>query len=300
MSRKIDLPNIDDIINRYRSGETVDNMASELGVSRNTIYRAISRSGMTYPSGRFARVRPGINEILALYNSGIGASGVASRLGTGRTYIIRTLEQNGIELRNHREQQIERIKYSTKEQRLAWSHASHIAATGRKKTEKEIEQAAKTRFERGVCSSSRYEDELAFLFLERGISFVQQFPVGRYNCDFVIQSVAVEVFGGSWHRHGRHLARFENRTKKLFESGFDVILVFVNKRNPIDSTIADKIISEIEILSADKSSVRKYRVIWGSADLLSGGSSNDEHISMVFPLTHRRNPTTGRYESIPR
>lgn len=301
MSRKINLPGINNLVKRYRAGESIKNLASELGVSEHAIRRRFSEAGVAFhPSGRAAISRPPLEEMLALYNAGIGIGGIAKRLGAGRTYVREVFKKAGIEARNPHEQQLERMRRTSPEERQRLAKAAHDAVRGKKRGEEQFIKSAITRYQYNTFPPSVYEDALAKILRKRGIKFIQQYPVSRYNCDFIINGVAVEIFGGQWHFHGDHFARLEERTKKILGAGYSLVFVLATQQHKIDAAIADKIISETNILGGDKTSPRQYRVIWGTPDLVTGGGADDEKITIVYPLASRRDPATGRYKGVPR
>lgn len=300
MSRKIILADTDNIVKQYRAGVSTSDLASQSRVSKNVIYRILSDAGITLYCGRPSRNRPTIDEMLAIYNTGIGISGVAKKLGAGRMYVIIAFKKAGIETRNPSQQQFARMARSTPEEIAYLTSAAHKACKGRQHTDDEITKRALTRFNHKTCKTSIYENTFADELAKLNIVFTQQAPVSRYNCDFIVNGVAVEIFGGGWHNHGAHLARFEKRTRYLFNAGFHVLIINASKFSPIDTAVTNQAISLINSFSLDKSSARQYRVIWCRRDYVTGGSSNDDHIAFVQPYTNRRNVTTGRYECIPR
>lgn len=301
MSRKIDIMDIDNLIKRYGTGESIKNMARELGVSTHVIRNRFSKAGVIMrPSGRLAKVYPSLDEMLAIYNTGIGIKGIVAKLGTSSGYVKRTFKLAGIKIRNPHEQQLERMRRASPEERQRLTKAAHDAVRGKKRDEALLIKSAITKYEGKIMLYSPYEEALAKILRDRSIDFVQQYPIASYNCDFMINGVAVEIFGGGWHFHGTHAARFAERTKKILGAGHSIIFVVVDQWHKIDAAIADKIISEVNILSRDKTGPRQYRVIWRTPDLVTGGSADDANIAIVYPFTNRRDPTTGRYERVPR
>lgn len=299
MSRKIVFDNTDDIIKLYSAGMSGNDIACKLGVSPNCIFRLLHKNNVPIIKSR-ARVRPSIDTIMGVYNSGTGASGVAKALGCGRGYVNMMLDKHGIHKRNQSEQQFERMRKASPEERQALTKAAHDAVRGKERPEDEIIERAKLRYATKHVRISEHETRLAEILESRNISFDTQIQVGRYNCDFVINGIAVEIMGGQWHLFGPHAARFDKRTRCFFDSGYDILFVFLRSGYAVDSTMTDHIMSSVDILGKDKTGVCKYRVIWSGLDCFTGQSSDSDHLAIVVPFTNRKNSANGRYERIPR
>ena len=297
MSRKIVFGNTDYIIKLYLSGMSAANIASKFEVSQNSILRLLHENNVTIIKSR-ARIRPSIDDIMAIYNTGIGASGVARVLGCGRTYVNSMLDKNGINKRNQSEQQFARMARTTPDERQKLSKAAHDAVRGKKRSAEELEKRSLSKYHTKNICMSEYEFQFSDELTKKGILFDTQVKVGPYNCDFVINGIAVEIFGGQWHLFGSHAARFHERTKKFFDSGYSILFVFIRQGHKVDTEIADQILSNVDILSKNKTAVREYRVVWSGLDYFSGQSSDADNLAIVVPFTNRRNPTTGRYETV--
>ena len=89
------------------------------------------------------------------------------------------------------------------------------------------------------------ESQLAQMLLDRGLKFVRQHPVERYNIDLALGNLAVEVHRPDrhpFHPRSRELARCEN----LLRLGWNVIYVWT-RGEEITDLAADEIVSFYEV-----------------------------------------------------
>ena len=299
MSKKIFFDDPCNIVKLYESGATVKNLALQFNTSNSVILRLLREYGAKIrPSASKRRVYLPSEEVIELFNSGIGVVGIAKLFNCAPGPVYATLRDAGIESRNRSEQQLARMARTSKEERIRLTEAAHNAMRGRKWTEDELSARScseKIREFRGKAARDT-EDFVYDNLIQRGITGVRQYPIGRYSCDIFVDPVAVEVIGKSF---GRFLGdgKPANRIKYILNSGFHVIYQVVTEEFPCNF---DYLIALIKQFSCDPSPLRQYRMIWCAGDAESGGSSNDDNIAFVYPFISRRNLTNGRYESIPR
>lgn len=236
------------------------------------------------------------NYIIEKYASGIGIGGVANMLGVSPSPIERTLRENGVHIRNPSEQQQARMDRSTPEEIAKLTKAANKAATGRKKTFEELCKGAKTR-EGNIDTHtvSKLEHSFAAMFDDANIKYTRQVACGAYNCDFVVDSVAVEVWGGNFHFSGEHLARSEERFKYITRFFKGVIIVTINSSNPFSEGLVKALIANIKEFSGQPSITGEYRMIWSNGEFITGNRINGDNFAFIYPFGSRRNTRSGCY-----
>lgn len=307
MPRKITLPDINHIRERYETVLSLKQVAQEFGISLSVLHRAARKAGFHIRSKseaakelamRSAAIDP--DGIIALYNEGVGVRGIFNQCQIPIKVIESILRESGINLRNRSEQQYSRMKRTDFAARQKLAAAANAASRGRIATVEERCKMAATYEANGTRRASVYEDALADCFDIAGIGYVRQKAIGPYNCDFTIDAIAVEVFGGGWHWHGDHLARTEERFRYIMNAGYDILVIPFSHRFPFTERTSRYLVSLINEMRGDPTPVRQYRVIWGAGDFITGGSANDDQISVKPPFTSIRDGTTGKYKRVSR
>lgn len=295
------------IVQAYRNGESLSKIRSRFGLSERTMFIILERNGIQ-PRGRSEQSR--INgrkrresridakTVESLYLQGIGIAGIADRFNVAPNVIKRMIEDMGHIPRNRSEQQFARMQRTTKEERILLTENAHKAVRGRPASKESRIKIAETHQSKGYRRNSSLESVFLEMMTERGIDLTQQTAIETYNCDFTIDSIAVEIWGGNWHFTGEHAARFPERTNKIFDSGFDLIILPIYGRYKLTTEIADYLVSFIDELRRNPSSTRKYWVIWGAGEAVVSGGRESINNALVCPFVNRRNPSNGRYESI--
>jgi very-short-patch-repair endonuclease len=164
----------------------------------------------------------------------------------------------------------------TPEQRRKQVAAAHKAWRGSHHTEESLRKAAENRA-RHAKSGSAYEAQLVEWLRGRDISFAQQTAIGRYNVDFTIGDVVVEITSG-W------TCKNEWRTKLayLFDEGWHLYVARFRANEPLLPVIADDLIAWMKILEASPSKGSQHRVIWRSRQVLSTGSGDADRVAAVL------------------
>lgn len=307
MPRKITLPDMDHIRERYEAVLSLKQVAQEFGISLSVLHRAARKAGINIRSqAEAAKERAlrdasiGPDEIIALYNSGIGVRGIFNKCQIPIKVVERVLRENGINLRNRSEQQYARMERTDFSARQRLAAAANAANRGRIATVEERCKMAATYEANGTRRASVYEDALANCFDIAGFGYIRQKAVGPYNCDFAIDAIAVEVFGGGWHWHGDHLARTEERFRYIMNAGYDILVIPFSHRFPFSERTGRYLVTLINEMRSNPAPVRQYRVVWGAGDFITGGSADDDQISIEPPFTSVRDGTTGRYKRVGR
>lgn len=295
-SKRDDIPR-NDLVRKHRAGETAGELMREYGVSHKVIVRILGADYMSLERMN-DRLAP---KVITAYQAGQSENAVAQKFKIGRRVIWRMLRDAGIERRGQSE--AERMKWAKmpKAKRRQQVTAAHNATRGRKRSFAELCKSAQGRERNPSPFASHYERRLIEMLAERGVTGTVQLAIGPYNSDIAIKSVAVEVWGGYWHLHGRHLARLEKRFRYIMDSGWHVLAIVLNEtRFPLTPAVADYVAAHVKRMSRKPSAIREYRVIWGAGQFATGGCANDDHIAIVPPFTYRRNSVTGQYETAPR
>lgn len=237
------------------------------------------------------------DDLITAYLGGKSEYALSLERGVATNVIRRILLENGITPRSHSAAGLVRAAQMTDSERKAQVAAAHVAATGREKTFAEKCLTAESRQKNGTTISS-YERTLSTMLLDRGIESIHQQAIGPYNCDLGISPVAVEVFGGHWHWAGDHLRRTPKRINYFLDAGWHILIIPVGKSSPLTAKVADYVVAYIENARRNPSAPREYRVVWRAGEFVTIGSLNDNNLTIEPPFTNRRNPVTGRYETV--
>lgn len=265
----------------------------------NPISHVPATRGLHVEDGEMtARKQIDADYLVREYLAGASELALSKALGVNRRAIRRCLIERGITPRTQSE--AERIKWRLMpaDKRRAQVTAAHAAVRGTRKSIESKIAHAKT-VEAKQLHISPLERAFGWLLEDRGIVVTHQRAIGPYNCDLAAEPVAVEIFGGNWHFSGRHLARTPERFRYLMKAGWHVLAVVVSEDTP-PQPLADYIARYIKRARRNPAARREYRVIRRGGQTLAAGGVDDDNVSIEWAFANRRNPTTGRYESIAR
>lgn len=274
MTRKFELPNLDNLARRYQAGETPTELASELRCSPQTVIRAIKRLGL-YDKGRPRHIIPHLAGILARYQAGESEQALATELGITRSTLRRRIIAAGIIPRGASGSMLIRWQTATAEDRQRMLDRTHEAAKGRQVGIAELCTHALSK-ERALTHATVLELAFAGRLTKRGLNITPQKAVGPYNIDVAVNSppIAVEIFGGHWHTSDAHITRHFQRTEYLLDRGWTVLIVWVDgKRYILGPTCDNYIVALAERLSADPPARGEYRVILGNGEPVTTAKS---------------------------
>jgi len=264
VSRKIEFPDPDDLIRRYISGESINKLAREQGVSQGAIARFMRRAGV-FQDRSVNRLPLDTETIVSRYLSGESEKAIADSLGVTRPPIRRRLLAAGIQPRGRSEAELLKWSQMSPMDRTLQVAAAHEATRGRTLSHDEKLRQAKGK-ERTQAHAVVAEFHLISLLAERGISATCQRAIGIYNIDVTIDHppIAVEIFGGHWHAAGDHKRRFFKRTEQLLNSGWSVVIIWVDgRRYPVSAGCANYIVALAQELGRNIPTWSQYRVILG-------------------------------------
>ena len=276
MSRKIIVPNIDNVCANYLGGMTPKKIGDAIGLNEKIIVRALKVAGVFESRRRVIKID--ISELSALYLGGESVLSLSKKYCIARSGIERRLIQCGIRIRGGSEACAISASRATAEERLRRATPAHNAVRGSKRSEADLIKRA---IGNEITGSRRSHLETLVADVIGGRATFQK-ACGKYNIDIAIHnSIAVEVYGGGWHLSGRHAAMHNERVRYLLDSGWHVVIVWIFRNNkPLWIDALKNTISELESAYSNPSSIRQYRVIWRSGKLLSRSRDDGDD----FPL----------------
>lgn len=277
MTRPTDPAKIAHLIEAYQSGKSISESAAVAGVSMSVANREVRKAGI-WENRQRLNVPAGLaDDFLA----GDSVKELADRHGISRRAVDRMLREAGITPRDGAEAMRLRWQRADEAGRAAMLDAAHAASRGR--TASEAERIAIALAKAGQTGSA-YECQIGAILALRGVSLAFGAPCGRYNIDIVAwASVAVEVFGGNWHAHGRHAARFSERSRYVLDAGYDLLIVWAGKRTFDPVACAEHVIALTELPDRKPAGRREYRVIRGDGHLVASREDDGNEIPLIMP-----------------
>lgn len=272
--------NANDVIELYNAGKSIAKIKNIFGCTQKPIIRILKEAGIPIRHPNARKELP-LDEIVSLYTSGESVRAIGRKFKVARDVIKRRLLEAGVVMRTPTEANQLMMSKRTVEENMRNTQAAHNAIRGKTYTHKELCQRAISRERIFTQFASPYERQIANELSRRGIKFTPQKAVDKYNLDFAIfDSIAFEVFGGGWHAYGRHRARFEDRSKKLFDSGYTIVICWVGFNYEfIPSAIVDYLIALNKVLCSNPSSRGKHYMIRGDAQPSTFGSSKLNYLT---------------------
>lgn len=281
----------DDIIRRYRAGESPRVLAESIGASSAFVQKFLKDSGVrrsVKEARNMKRPDPAwLAEGVRLHLDGVPQADIAQRFGISQSTV-----SQGLISRGHRTDRgrAERGKWQrmSEAERAAQVAAAHAASTGRILPATELARRAATKEVRQSHATAE-ERLIAAAISARGPACVLQKAVGPYNLDMAIgTTVAVELFGGGWHAYGRHGARLKQRLMDVADAGFNQLIIWTRSRHPMPgkralvvSAVADDAVAYADQARGNPSLRRQYRVIWGDGEFISAGCVDDNNLTLV-------------------
>ncbi len=271
-------------------GFSLAEIGRQYNLSRKELATAIRNLGVTYnkrikdgtthrrPYGQVSEKyreshQAQFDEFLRLHNEGLTFTQIAEKCGCSLSQVGKLFTVYGYSFDT---------AYKTK--------AAHDAIKGAKRTYEDLcKRAIAKQFNHPKLT--RWES-LFFDFLRANdIPFTCSKAIGKYNVDFLVDtSIAVELFGGSFHATGRAADRLHERMKFLIENGFNVYIVWcLSDETSIFPGCFDDFVTFRKSISGNETPVGQYRVIWSDGDFISCGSLESDYLAAVKPATFRNN-----------
>lgn len=212
---------------------------------------------------------PNLDHLLKRYIAGEPEQKLAREAGINRWTFRQRILEAGIIPRNLSDSMYIRWAEATPEQRNAMLNNAHASTRGRVVTDQEKVLRAQS-IEAALCRSVPTERFLADALQTHGLTPTLQKAIWIYNIDVAldIDRVAVEIFGGQWHTSGDHARRFHKRTKYLLDSGWHVVIIWVDGRHyPLGAGAIDYVVTFVKELRSHPPASSQYRVILGDGQL---------------------------------
>ena len=290
---------IDDLVERYRSGETKKQLMTAFGIGHQRFIDALAARGMTtVTQGQRSRKLTDVQaeELAARYTAGETTKQLGAAYGCSGRAVTDYLRRAGVQARpsshgivryaanltpEERSAQVSANMYrrwanATPEQRAAMLDPAHAAARGVPRTLEFRERVARAREARSGADSA-YESMVAQWLTERGADFRQQVAVGPYCADFAVGPVLVEVTTG-WARKKEWGERFT----RFFDEGWHLYVIWHDTRVPLLPAVADDLVTWAEILQRTPPPGRQHRVVWRSRQVVSCGSHHANYVAGVL------------------
>lgn len=250
MAQKFNAANVDDVVKRYKAGQSTPAIGRALGVSAHLVNDTLRRAGVPLRSpyeGRRAVLD--MDAITVAYAKGESARQIGKRFGISDNVIRHRLAERGVALRGRND-----YRPHTAE--------ANAAARGRVATRGERERRAKT-IERLGSHISPHERVMHRMLDERRVAYVPQKALGIYNLDIALAEVpiAVEVSGGGGKPGRRRIRR--QRIEYILDQG--ICLVEINFpwhiAHVLTEAAADYVVAYADFLRANPSAPREHRMI---------------------------------------
>lgn len=248
--------NLQEAFRLYLAGEPQAKVAAQFGISLSTFGRRLKAAGIPIRTQaeshrlRISRVDAEAQlqaaEAIRRYENGEPALWLAKEYDIPYGQFIRLLARTGVQQRTIRENLAIMYARMTPEERKEVAAAAHASKRGRPANLMTLERRAQT-MQRTLQLASRFDLLLGLWLAQRGLRFIPQKAVGRYNLDIAVTKpqIAVEV-NGPGHWSGKD--KWNERCGYLFGQGWRVIEVRVRK-GPISAlreAAADKVVSLVE------------------------------------------------------
>ncbi len=214
--------------------------------------------------------------IAKAYRARESTTAIAARYGITRETVFNIAKRNGIARTRH-EEQILRNAGRTSAQRKKLVLAANRARRSKKATDAEIIAKAITREQRGLFVG-RGERLLAELLEKQGFQAISQKAVHRYNIDLAIENVAVELAFSSktdpTTRPGE-----ARKIEYLLQHGWHVLYIMGDRRRRHEVTheTANAVVAFIQLAERHPTTLREYRVIRCSGQLLTSRKTDCDH-----------------------
>lgn len=265
------------VLDAFESGMLAAHIAKTMGINRKSVDIVLASAGLR--SSR--KIKIDTARMISSYLDGASVKELAGMLGVSRSAIVQRLHEAGIIQRNRSEAMYQRMANTPKEERYRILRNAHASGKGKHRTIREMSLAALTRQARRSTRTSVLESQFAEMLKERGIQFIPQGAVGPYSCDFLVGDIAVEIFGGQWHRYGDHAARAQKRSHYILDAGFHLYAIWCGSLRPLTGAACDDFVAFMEIASRNPTATREYRVIGGAGDFVASGCADDDYIAGV-------------------
>lgn len=288
MTRALDPALVDKAVALYVSGKTLAQVSTEVGIGTSTLLRKLKARGVETTNPLWRKDIPS-EEVCLRYESGETEFDLAATFSVDRSVIARILREGGASRRGMSAAGTLRYVGTTREERQAITRNANVAVRGVPANPNQLRKAAITRQTRPP-KPSPYEALMARWLRERHCPYVRECAVDKYNVDFAISPVAVEILGGEWHGTRTKAVIHGQRTPHLLDAGWAVLFVWATANCPLTPAAADYVVAYVDETRRNPALVGEYRVIRGDGELIARGRREDYELTGIQPARHGLNP----------
>ena len=276
---------VDDVVSRYQSGQSVIEIAATLGGSPETVRRRLRDRGVLRSVSESLKVRAATPEglaqihaaqrlaivarnrddldaarddIIIAYLAGASTKALGERYSCGSSQIAAILTDAGVEIRDKSAAgrlRASRIPAATKAE---FYRRVAVKNRGRTRPDDATRRSAATKYSRLSQNIGVGEEQVAERLAVAGFGVDRQVSVDRYNIDITASGVAVEIHSSM---HGPHLDRgiTHRRIDHLTDRGWRILYVWGPRGiNPSD---LEQIVTLVKELRRNPSTPGQYTVL---------------------------------------
>lgn len=228
MARKIFPTNPQDFIDCYLLSYNVRDVMEHFGCSKSLVHKRFFEAGLTVNGVRDKYLG---DIAFSLYQSGLSVKAICEKLNVvkERRVINKWLISRGVTPRNRSEAMFNRMKNTTSDERKRLAEKAQDTIRGKKLSESALRNHA---ISKQFSKRKQGVFELAYMNLLDGLSveYIPEFAFGKYNIDFMIGNVAVEVYKMTGNPFS--ISKNIERTKYINNFGISVLAVWCGNISP--------------------------------------------------------------------
>ncbi|WP_425430081.1 hypothetical protein [Cohnella massiliensis] len=257
---------------------SVQEIAKQFNTVPSTVYGWLQRAranirpiGQTNRVAFLARYAHIADDIIQRYRAGDSVLKLSKDFEMTRGTVSRILSAHGIEPRNASEATKIRLSKMTASERIELTSAAHEARRGSRSSQRHKINAAKTQQRKPKRNTTSHaEDYVAQKLAESGFKVSRQLAIGPYNADIAVNTVAVEIFCGNWHASPKHATILKERTRYLFNSGWNVLIIrFKSASETLSVSGFHQLVAFLNFSGSDPAAPRQYRMIGSDGKLIA-------------------------------
>ena len=268
MARKFTTQFVDNAVTLYQQGMTLKQIGSLLSCSADNLSKFLRAKGIDTKFNKYA-AKPAnfkelpIEELKILYGQGFSILELSKRYNIARESVKKRLVENGVVIRDGSQANFIRMGKMTINEKKQLTKTANDTVRGVLQTSDYRTKFAKMSQLSLKVATGKGEQEFLEFLKSRNIPFVQQFAVERYNVDFIIGNVAVEI---STSTRFERTEKFLKRTETIFKAGFSIIYIHFTGLEAFIQSF-EYIIAHVNILNSNPTLIREHWVIRGSGEL---------------------------------
>lgn len=305
MPRVLTDSDVDNLIEKYRSGETTKQLMTTFGIGQPRLKRILAEHGIDTAAGhsRFQALTDAqVDELSRRYIAGEGTKELGTAFGISGRVVSDYLRRAGVAARPKSHGIVRHMAELTHEERSAmvtesmlgrWANVTpegraamldpmHEANRGVPRPESMKIRSAQTKSAKAGPDSA-YEAQVGEWLTERGVDFRRQVQIKGWTADLAIGNVLIEVTTG-WARK----KDWEPRFRDFFDAGWHLYVIWHDTRIPLLSAVADDLIAWMQILESNPPASSQHRVAWRSRKVISTGSGDPDYVAGVLRSSRPR------------